>query len=444
MRFPGEVEHKTLVRLLSDGQRDAGFYNSGLGGGKLTPWSSDAFYVATSQTVRRILSDGTQDPSFIGMNLGLYFSSLQGGDYHVYPDGRILMSGMHQLHDSIRGYEGSYCLCWFSNTGYLDTAAHHRTCAGSLDYFRELPDGQFIGSLGNPPNTASWEGTPTSSNVIRFNADGDWDPGFQANVWWGTAYGFLPLADGRVYVGGNFMVTGVPDTLNLVRLLPDGSLDPAFNNTARYRDTDPNNPSIPPKGIVRTIHQLSPDRLVVTGGFGEVDGEPRGGIALIDTSGNLLSDQFAGGGGGGYNYQATPFSTPYYYRVVSGIVPAEDGRYYIWGAYHGYDDGTTNDTLQRMVSRLYGANVGMSDAKEPPARLDVFPNPAEDRITVRVPPSRGNGRILLGDAQGRVLEDVRTSGNGTILPVGHLAAGLYTLEFRSDTGDHISTKWIRP
>jgi hypothetical protein len=49
------------------------------------------------------------------MNDGPYFASLQGGDYHVFPDGRVLMSGSHQLSDTIRGFVG-YEPIWFTNT----------------------------------------------------------------------------------------------------------------------------------------------------------------------------------------------------------------------------------------------------------------------------------------------------------------------------------------
>ncbi len=424
MRFDGEIDQYRLVRLLPNGIRDNSFYNSGLGGGRIRPWM-DKFYVNTPHTVRRIQEDGYQDMSFIPMNLQPYFSSLQGGDYHVYPDGRILMSGVHGLHDTIRGFEGLYCLVWFSNTGYLDTTKTHRTCAGSLDFFTELPNGQFIGS----GSTGVWDGQQ-ASNIIRFNADGSLDPSFQANVNWGQAYGFLPLDDGRVYVGGNFIVDGIADTLNLVRLMPDGSLDPTFNNTARYRFINPLYPNNDPYGIIRTIYSIAPDHLVVTGNFATVDGEQRGCIALIDTSGNLLSDHFSGDGGGSYLYQVNINSTPVYTRSIAGITPAPDCSYYICGAYHGYDDGTTNDTTQRMVSRLYGLDVGISENANtrPPAQLTIHPNPANTWVTfdydILVPPT--DAFIIIRDQQGRevyrmkllvqkneVVWDTRGVGSGT-------------------------------
>ncbi|MCB0763776.1 MAG: hypothetical protein KDB84_03660, partial [Flavobacteriales bacterium] len=123
MGFPSEIGDKRLVRLLPNGVRDDTFYNSGLGGSKLVRWQ-DRFYAGPYP--RRILASGQQDPSFIGLNLGPYFSSLQFGDYHVYPDGRIVISGSHQLSDSIRGFQGRYQLIWFTDQGYLDTTRTHR------------------------------------------------------------------------------------------------------------------------------------------------------------------------------------------------------------------------------------------------------------------------------------------------------------------------------
>ena len=50
----------------------------------------------------------------------------------MYPDGRVLVCGLHELSDSIRGYVGFYDLIWFSNQGYLDTTAHHRQGNGIM------------------------------------------------------------------------------------------------------------------------------------------------------------------------------------------------------------------------------------------------------------------------------------------------------------------------
>ncbi|MEO8588175.1 MAG: delta-60 repeat domain-containing protein [Flavobacteriales bacterium] len=126
MRFPDEFSDKRLVRLLPDGTRDESFYNSGLGGG-LISWQADKFYVNAGIPRRILLPSGNNDPTFaVGVMSIPYFSSLQGGDCHVYPDGRVLVSGKHTLSDTARGFVGNYNLIWFTNTGYLDTTRVHR------------------------------------------------------------------------------------------------------------------------------------------------------------------------------------------------------------------------------------------------------------------------------------------------------------------------------
>ena len=418
--FPGDPIgiFRFMSKVLGSGDKDPLFPSGVPGGGRLTPWDG-RFYVGTNTLVRRIWPDGILDNDFILMNADPLFSSLQGGDYHVYPDGRVLMGGVHDLHDTIRGYTGLHCLIWFSNTGYLDTTKTHRKCAGALFRFRELPDGKFIGS----GSTSTWDGQPTGSNIIRFHPDGALDTTFQANVVWGQAYGFLPLDDGRVYAAGRFRIAGNADTLRLVRFMPNGILDPTFN--LLDLDAVEQSGSAP----VAALYQLNDDRLIVTGGFDRVEGEMRRGICLIDTSGFLVDDHFTGPGCGGYDYMGLNYGS------LSGITPAPDGSYYIWGAYHGYDDGTTNDTLQRMVSRLHGLEVGLPHLAAPPptAHLRLHPNPAtlsgaeawvamdydllvppqDAAILIRDMTGREVKRFLLRDTKQQVVWDTRSTAPGS-------------------------------
>ncbi|MFZ1694978.1 MAG: T9SS type A sorting domain-containing protein [Flavobacteriales bacterium] len=433
MRFDGELSDMRLVKLLPSGTRDESFYNSGLGQGKLVPWDSGLFYVASASTVRRILPTGYQDPAFIALNSGPYFSSFQGGDYHVFEDGRVVLGGRHMLSDSIRGFVGAHCLTWFSNQGYLDTTRTHRPCNGVLTTMKELPNGQFMGS----GSMSTWEGQP-ASRIFRFNADGSLDPAFQANAIWGAAYCFLPLPDGRVYAGGQFRIAGIPDTLNLVRFMPDGALDASFDNTVRYRFEDLLHPELPPWGLVRTVYPLNGEQLIVTGNFSHINGVPRGGIALVDDSGSLLNDYFTGEGCGGYFYQPNTSQPPVSYaRVVSGIAPSPDGQYFIWGAYHGYDDGTTNDTLQRMVSRLHGFNVRVPEVKQ--VHLRAYPNPAKDNITIEIAEFLRGATAVLRDAWGREVLRQELTEQATHLSTRTLSNGIYSIQLLS-TGRSVDSQ----
>ena len=356
------------------------------------------------------------------MNSSPYFSSFQGGDYHVYPDGRILMSGLHALSDTIRGFTGDHCLIWFSNEGYLDTTgAHHRKCWGSLDFFRELPDGKFIGS----GSTSTWDGQP-ASNIIRFHADGALDTTFQAHVWWGQAFGFLPLEDGRVYAAGLFRIDGIPDTLHLVRFMPDGSLDPSFNNLIKFRIVELSGGY---GAVPSRVYTHDNGRLLVLGGFELVEGHSRLGICMLDTTGQVIEDVFVNAGCGNYNYNGFIHGSP------AGMKLAPDGNYYIWGAYHGYNDGTTNDTTQRFISRLYGLDVGVGEqGGEESQLLKIYPNPAQDQVTFVIDHTllEDGAELVVLDLHGREVygQRLQQQKDQVVWDTRSIAQGTYTVVLR--------------
>jgi hypothetical protein len=115
----------------------------------------------------------------------------------------------------------------------------------------------------------------------------------------------------------------------------------------------------------------------------------------------------------------------------------------MWGAYHGYDDGTTNDTLQRMVSRLYGFNVGLEEVRETRPALEVFPVPSIENLTVRTQQCKAGDTILIRDVCGRSVKQVVATGETTIVSVEPLPSGIYSAEVRTASGHRLVAKWIK-
>jgi len=413
-RHPESQTLLGLGRLSLDGSWDLSFDASNRGSGRIKPWN-DRFYVANTQTVQRILYDGDDDEDFIHMNLGPYFSSLQGGDYHVFPDGRVLMSGAHILSDTERGFEGLYSLIWFSNEGYLDTTRIHRYCDNVIYEIEQQPDGKFLcsGTMNSFEDEAV-------KRIFRVEADGSLDPSFQAGIeQWGVAFEFEFLDDGRILAGGSFKAVGSEDTLSLIRLMPDGALDPSFNLLYFKKSYRPD-----ALNLVTGIMGLGDGRMVITGGFDRIDGNVRGCVAMLDIDGNLLDDAFTGTG------CDTLLTATGITKSVRNIVAAPNGSYYIFGGYSGYDDGTTNDTEQRMVSRLYGLDVGVRERSV--AQMAVYPNPTYTQLTVDLELAVAHGLLILKDAMGREVLRQSATGHYTLLDVSRLAAGVYTLELRGN------------
>ncbi|MBK6755098.1 MAG: T9SS type A sorting domain-containing protein [Flavobacteriales bacterium] len=403
-----------LAGLLANGSLDPDFEVSGLGGGKLVAWNNK-YYVRGGNSVRRVELDGSNDLSF-GISAGTvpYFSPAQGGDYHVYPDGGIILTGFHTLSDTVRGFEGTYNVIWFSNQGYLDTTATHRQCNGSIDFIHELPDGKFL--LSGVYTT--YEGQP-AGRILRVHPDGALDTTFNTSIYWGQAVGCHVLADGRVLAAGRFQLTGDPDTLHLIRLLPDGTLDPTFNNNLRSVYYSAGG-LIPWSGLF----PISDSSYVVYGGFSSVDEQVRVGIAAIDTAGQLLSSPFEGMGCDTFLYNGTTYGS------ISRFVPDPvSGGYYICGAYRGYDDGSVNDTTQRMVSRLYGLDVGIgvSPSWQSPS-LTLQPNPADREVTIGYENGTSRTVIAVRDITGREVFRKMAGATGKWLwDTSTLPAGTYVV-----------------
>ncbi len=444
MRFPGETNVWPLARINPDGSRDLSFPFT-YGGAKLTPWQ-DRYYVAGSQTVRRLLPNGTLDNSFQHMNFDPYFSSLQGGDYHVYPDGRVLLGGYHTINAPHLGYQGAYNLIWFYNNGRLDTTRTHRTGNGVVWRIKEYPAGT-AGGLGGKFLVHQWgtqyEGQPVSK-VIRVHADGSLDNSFNAPIPWGYIYDMLPLPDGRAYIAGEYHLENGTDRVQLVRLLPDGSLDPSFNNWLAF-EIDTAHLATHPSVI--DVCELGSGLLALAGDFNTVEGYARGGLCIIDTTGQVVPFYADGAMCGNYDYQMGMQTVTY--GALSGITRAPSGDYYIWGAYHGYSDGTTNDTLQRMVTRLHGGEIGLgvveAERQQPVLGLSLAPNPADAWVAIDYDLlGAGSGRLEVLDALGRRVHERALGGSKAqvVLDTRPWGEGLYTVRLTDGNGRMRSERLI--
>jgi hypothetical protein len=418
MRFPGDMNVRSSARLFSSGQRDLTFptFPQTTGGEKILPWFNGKFYVSNGLP-RRMLQDGLIDPSFGPLGIGPYFQPSTTGDYHVFPDGRVLISGSHLLSDSIRGFEGYYELIWFTNTGYLDTTRTHRNANGPIWEFKELPDGKFICSC----SCTQYEGQPVS-RLFRVHADGALDTSFQSDVVLGNIYEFEAMDNGSIWVGGNYRRSVVPqDTIRLARFLANGSFDPSFAELEFG-----GNPSWWPwfGTQVFDIFPFRPDRYIIAGQFTTVNGQPRGGLCMIDSSGNLLPelDDFYVGP---FTYQTTTnagFTNVYWNQDSTAI--------YVCGAYAGCNDGTINDTQQRFVSRLLVTELTTGVEGREQAMFRLYPNPATGPATLEMEGIPHDTELVLRDVLGRELLRQRIRDQYTTLQLQHLPDGCYNLEIR--------------
>jgi len=151
-------------------------------------------------SLMRLLPSGDLDPEFSMLQVGAANRILR------LPTGRILVGFMGGL---VRLLED----------GNADASFTNAVNGPVYDVVRQ-PDGRLLAVYGNRPWTQP---------LIRFDADGNIDPGFTApsmTGYWGYRAGLQ--ADGMIVVGGNFQKVAGQSRAHLARLKPDGSLDKGF------------------------------------------------------------------------------------------------------------------------------------------------------------------------------------------------------------------------
>lgn len=409
-RFIGDPnQNRRGARLFPNGARDPDFpYNTSMNG-KISRWN-DRYLCG----MKRFFFDGTADPDFLPLYMNPEFSPMQEYDHHMFGDGSLVIGGYHMLLDTAHGFTGPHNFIWFTNTGHLDTTKVHRSGNGSISMIKHLPDGKFICS----GFTTMQDGIPVSK-VFRMNSDGSVDTTFNAPINWGRAWSCTPLADGKMIVSGFFKLNDAPDdTLHILRLMPSGEIDPTFNNDLEIY--------WPFAGqFLPLLHtRLESGAIVLHGSFTLVEGEPRGGIAILNETGYLSDYAFTEEGCGTFTFNDFP------YGATQGMVEGYDGMWYIYGSYIGYD----GNGQQRFVTRLYppDLSIGLQELKGEKPAIIIYPNPATDHIKIDLGSliNFGDHFIQITDIYGRSALHIRCPNRTQILDVDitSLPSGIYTVQ----------------
>lgn len=293
----------------------------------------------------RLLTNGLPDPSFAPVQLNpLYGVPGTAGSLEtlmVQEDGKILIAGSFTSVNDVARYN----LARLNSDGTLDLSF---VPPQSRSPYAASIAREFISCLALEPNGRVLVGgnfIVTNSvqcyGLARLKSDGSpdlsFDPGTGvanqsgvAQPWSGLALQAIAVQpDGRILVGGTFMQANGNARTNLARLNSDGSVDLAFNPSFGWGD-------MPTLARVWTI-VLQPDNKILLGGlFFDVNGQPRDGVARLHPDGTLDASFSAG-------------TSQYSVRTIHALVLEPDGDILAAGSF--YDVGG----LRRCnIARLYG------------------------------------------------------------------------------------------
>lgn len=199
--------------------------------------------------------------------------------------------------------------------GQLDTTFHIGSGADNDVYcFFPQEDGKIlIGGIFVLYNGVEVGG------IARLNEDGSLDPTFQNQlIAGGPVWTIEQQPDGKYLLGGDFYTYGGSLSRNIVRLNNDGSIDNSFTSKT-------------PNNWVRAIEVQQDGKIIIGGDFTEYNGMTVNHIVRIHPNGTYDSTFKSGSG---------------FDDLVRDMEQLPDGRIYITGGFNTYNNYDRNDIVR--------------------------------------------------------------------------------------------------
>jgi uncharacterized delta-60 repeat protein len=235
--------------------------------------------------IARLNADGSADSSFDpGTGVEIDDPAMYGrviNSVALQSDGKVLIGGFF---NHVSGASRTSLARLHAN-GSLDTTFNVGISADGggdprVNSVAAQPDGKvLVGGEFNSVNGTSRNG------IARLNADGSLDASFSVELTNGVLAGVTSLAmqaDGKVLLSGLFYVDceGACYQVFLIRLNADGSRDTGFNSETEFG----NDPFFP---IVKSVAVQADGKVLLGGSFTTVNGTNRNGIVRFNVNGTL-------------------------------------------------------------------------------------------------------------------------------------------------------------
>ncbi len=319
----GTPTRRDVARLNTDGSFDNTFNPGGVGTDAngvfaLTVQSNDKILIGggfgsyngvSRSGIALLNADGSLDTAFVPPT---NISAGGGAEYFaIQPDGKILVAGR------------------FMPTAGVFTSIVRLNTNGSLDPTFATPATDNLGTHVRLQSDGkvvlvglfTMYGTTPRNRIVRLDSTGGIDTSFNASL---TGFGFVSSivqqADGKILVGGNFMMANGTMRTNLVRFNIDGTLDTGFT------------PSIVNDNSVITLAFQSDGKILIGGNFTMINGSARQGIARLNTNGSLDA-----------SFNPTQLTGNAAIAIVNDIIVLPDDRILIGGRF------TPGGVFQRLL-----------------------------------------------------------------------------------------------
>ncbi|MGZ8898778.1 MAG: hypothetical protein ACXW3Z_01665, partial [Limisphaerales bacterium] len=343
--------------------------------------------VGTGDGIYRLNSDGSLDPSFNG---GVVMTDGDVLAVALQPDGRIVVGGrFRNVNGTVRGG-----IARINSDGSVDSSFLGSTSGtdGRVAAIALQADGRLL--VGG--NFTNFNGS-VRNHITRLNADGTLDNTFTPSLVLLVPEGdgvnaIVPLADGKLLIGGGFTTINGTNRNYLARLNASGSLDTTFLNGL-------NGPSSVVKAVV-----LQPDGKVLIGGdFTGVNGVSRNRLARLNANG---STDATFGNGLSFAFQFG----------VSALALQADGKVLAGGGFFGPPDFLVRMNSNGTVDSTFSAAVIPDNSSLDAPITSILVHPDDGKIiiggTLLVVNSVESKRVARLEASGAVDTTFDTSARG--------------------------------
>ena len=298
-------------------------------GGEFTTLSPNGGPAVTRNHIARLNPDGTLDAAF-NPNANNTVSSIV-----VQADGKILVSGYFNGANSIGGQARNYIARLDATTGLADSfdaAANNVVYALALQADGKiLACGYFTG--------ANSIGGQARNYIARLDSTTGLADSFNPNAS-NAVFAIAVQADGKILVGGDFVIVGGQQRIHIARLDATTGLADSFNPNAG--------------GYVVSIATQADGKILVAGIFtasnGGIGGQPRTFLARLDAA-TGLADSF----------------NPNPNGIVNAIAVQPDGKILVGGSFFGPIGGQSRSRIARL-----DPTTGLADSFDPGAIAVVY------------------------------------------------------------------------
>jgi len=357
-------------------------------------------------------------------------------DAQVLPDRTFLAGGWINVDSVTPGAPGSFrCMLKLDSTGTAVPSFPEFTCQA----FSEFPfqsthilslDTNSIGDIIASGSFVAINGVETN-HIARISQDGVVDSSFSTPITGqGGAIMLLVDSQDRIWFTPVYeaSIDGIDETPKLIRLLPNGELDESYNHPYLFEDQI----MLPPmESYPSGVAELPDGTFIITGFMYEADGYACKTIVHIDDSGNILDD---------FWLQTGPSEAVWGEYVkdhyTSDVHITDDGKIYIAGQFSEFNGFETSSIVRLRPSGLNTEN------EELDGNLEIFPNPAEDYITI-VHSGSQLGEFKIIDAKGDILiENILVAGESKV-DVTRLDKGIYFVQIEVPDLGRSTKKFVK-